>query len=482
MAPEVVHVKGTPADCQGQPMIAGLKLLGSTPSFHVRAAWDVARLWTVARLRSETNRPDLALLSVFLGRGVIPYGEGGGQVHKPSVDVSGYQVAYPGDLVLNNQQAWRGSVGVSRHLGIISPAYLVLVLFDSLDPRFADYLFQSGVMVAQFVTSSKGVGDIQRDVHTPWLKNTQVPIPTREEQAAIVYFLDYMDRRIRNYIRAKQTLIALLNEQKQAIIHRAVIRGLNPDVRLKPSGVQWLGDVPEHWEVVPCRHLFRAVTRRDIRGDEVKLSVTQRAGLVPTAEMDENSTQASSFDRFQVCEPTDLVLNKYKAHLGVFWAAGCRGLITPNYTVFRPIRALSTTYFELVFHTRSYRDAFTMTVYGVTEGMSPLYTQDFYAIPAIFPPVAEQDRIVAAIANQTETENGAIRRVEREIFLLREYRTRLIADVVTGKLDVRDAAARLPDEAEEPEPADEAESLAENGEEVDDAEEAGEPEEVDSTP
>ena len=107
---------------------------------------------------------------------MIPYGEGGGQVHKPSLDLAGYQVVYPGDLVLNNQQAWRGSVGVSKYRGIISPAYVIVGLADSLDARYADYLFQSGVMVSQFVTSSKGVGDIQRDIHTPWLK-TPVPIP-----------------------------------------------------------------------------------------------------------------------------------------------------------------------------------------------------------------------------------------------------------------------------------------------------------------
>jgi type I restriction enzyme, S subunit len=195
------------------------------------------------------------------------------------------------------------------------------------------------------------------------------------EQAAIVRFLDYADRRVRRYIRTKQKLIQLLEEQKQAIIHRAVTRGLDHNVRLKPAGVEWLGHVPKHWDILPARYLFRAVIRRDVRGDEVKLSVTQRRGLVPTEEMEENSTQAASFDRFQVCHPGDLVLNKYKAHLGVFWSAEQRGLITPNYTVFRPAQPLCTKYFELLFHTPTYRDAFSMTVYGVTEGMSPLYTQ-----------------------------------------------------------------------------------------------------------
>jgi len=106
------------------------------------------------------------------------------------LDLSSYQVVHPGDLVLNNQQAWRGSVGVSKHHGIISPAYVVLRLSGHLHPHFANYLFQSRVMVNQFVVSSKGVGDIQRDIHVPWLRNVLAPIPPFEDQAAISAFLD----------------------------------------------------------------------------------------------------------------------------------------------------------------------------------------------------------------------------------------------------------------------------------------------------
>lgn len=188
-------------------MSVTLKPLGSLPETLTRAEWNVMRLWGLARIRSEKRRPGLDLLSVFLGRGVIPYGEGGGQVHKPATDLSDYQVVYPGDLVLNNQQAWRGSVGVSTHLGIVSPAYLVLALDDSLlNPPFANYLFQSRIMVDQFVTSSKGVGDIQRDIHVPWLRNVRVPIPSQEEQTAIVRFLDHTDHRFHRYLLASITL------------------------------------------------------------------------------------------------------------------------------------------------------------------------------------------------------------------------------------------------------------------------------------
>jgi type I restriction enzyme S subunit len=141
-----------------------------------------------------------------------------------------------------------------------------------------------------------------------------------------------------------------------------------------------------------------------------------------------------------------LVLNKYKAHLGVFWEATRRGLITPNYSVFRPARPLSTNFFEHLFHTQAYRDAFSIVIYGVIEGMCPLYTQDFYGIPCLCPPHEEQVVIVEALVSMTLAEDTAISRLEREIVLLREYRTRLVADVVTGKLDVCEAAVRLPNE------------------------------------
>jgi type I restriction enzyme S subunit len=137
---------------------------------------------------------------------------------------------YPGDLVLNNQQAWRGSVGVSKYHGIISPAYIVMDLSDSFDSRFADYLFQSRIMVSQFVTSSKGVGDIQRDIHIPWLKDARVPIPPLEEQQAISVKLDkeitYIARELSLYERD----IILLREYRARLIADVVTGKI--DVRM----------------------------------------------------------------------------------------------------------------------------------------------------------------------------------------------------------------------------------------------------------
>lgn len=420
---------------------SGLPWLGQVP-LH----WEVERTKWRFRHRKVLNTAGAAtnVLSLTL-RGVVNNNPDDPEGLVPK-DYRTYQLFNAGDLVfklidLENLRTSR--VGLVHEDGIMSSAYVRLVPSRPVNRSYFYHQFFD--LYSRGVYNQLGAG-VRSTLGSTDLLNITIAFPPPAEQAAIVRFLDWANGRLERAIRAKRKVIALLNEQKQAIIHHAVIRGLDPNVTLKPSGVPWLGDIPQHWDMVPARHLFRAVNRRDIHGNEVKMSVTQRRGLVPTAEMQETSTQAVSFDRFQLCYPNDLVLNKYKAHLGVFWAATGRGLITPNYTVFKPARILSTKYFEHLFHTQSYRDAFSMVIYGVIEGMCPLYTQDFYRIACVCPPHSEQIKIAEALIDMTKKEDIAISRLEREIDLLREYRTRLVADVVSGKVDVRLVAANLPDE------------------------------------
>jgi type I restriction enzyme S subunit len=431
-------------------MIADLKPTGAAPNFAIKSVWAVTRLWQIARIRSEKNRPDLPLLSVFLNRGVIAYGEGGGQVHKPGLDLSVYQVVRPGDFVLNNQQAWRGSVGVSKHDGIISPAYVVLALGDAINPHFADYLLQSRDMVAQYVTSSKGVGDIQRDVHTPWLKNVRVPLPPLDEQAVIVQFLDWASGRLERAIRAKRKVIALLNEQKQAIINHAVTRGLDPSVILKPSGIPWLGDIPQHWRTLRIKYLLREVDERSITGSEPLLSMRMHHGLVLFAEHFSRPPQAATLVGFKIVRPGQFVVNRMQAGNGVIFASTLTGLVSPDYAVFDPIGDANMEFLGELFRSRKVRAKFRAESKGLGTGSSGflrLYNDRLGAIHVALPPRTEQREILTGLAEELSGINKAASRVEHEIELLREYRTRLVADVVTGKLDVREAAVRLPEEA-----------------------------------
>jgi len=386
-------------------------------------------------------------LSVYLQRGVVRFVDvEEKRTNATSQDLSRYQVVDPGDFVLNNQQAWRGSVGVSRFAGIVSPAYLVLSLSEDFLSGYANFLFRDQSLVAQYLICSKGVGTIQRNLYWPHLKRVEVVMPPPADQAAVVRFLNWANGRLERAIRSKRKVIALLNEQKQAIIHGAVTRGLDPNVSLKPSGIPWLGDIPANWVITRACRLFRQVARYDIAGNEPKMSMSRRYGLVRSEHLSNRAAQAATNIKFSVCEPGDLVLNKYQAHNGLFSAAQERGLITSNYSVFKPIDTGFTEFYALLFSSALYRNEFRMLCQGVGDGMMPLYSSAFLKTPTLSPPAPEQQKIVSFIAEATTSLSQTVSRLEREIELLIEYRTRLVGDIVTGKFDVREAATNLPED------------------------------------
>jgi type I restriction enzyme S subunit len=354
--------------------------------------------------------------------------------------------------------AFMGAIGFSTLDGIISPAYAVARPLRAIEPAYFHYLLRTQLFTTQFDRYSYGIMYERNRLYFERFKTIPVIIPSTLEQSTIVHYLDYIDQRIRRYIRTKQKLIKLLEEQKQAIIHQAVTRGLDPDVQLKPSGVEWLGDVPEHWEVIPNRHLFRETTRKYTGENEIQLSLSQREGLIETDQMKERSLRTATYDNFKIVIPDDLVLNRFKAHLGVFFASTLQGIVTFHYGVFQPIKEMKTKYFELLYHTHPYKTIYAGVSNGMTVGLQNLSNQNFYKIKSIVPPLSEQIDILYFVEKETHTFDRAIDAILIEISLLREYRTRLIADVVTGKLDVREAAVNLPEEVEEMD-----DSLAEDG-------------------
>ena len=286
------------------------------------------------------------------------------------------------------------------------------------------------------------------------IQSVRLPFPSLIEQRAIARYLDYVDRRIRRYVTAERKLIALLEEEKQAIVSRAVTRGLDPNVRLKPSGVDWLGDVPAHWETMRTRFLFKEIDTRSTSGSETHLSMSQTLGLVPS-HLVEQSLISDSYVGGKLCREGDLVLNRLKAHLGVFALAKQTGVISPDYSVFRKRGSVKMEYFLKVLRLPALRTELRVRAKGIVEGFWRLYTEDFFDIRLPVPSSAEQQAIIERLDKATAAIDGAISRARHQIELVQEYRTRLIADVVTGKLDVRHVAAQLPDEADDQDPIEE---------------------------
>jgi type I restriction enzyme S subunit len=271
-----------------------------------------------------------------------------------------------------------------------------------------------------------------------------------------VRFLDWANGRLERAIRAKRKVIALLGEQKQAIIHRAVTRGLDPSVPLKPSGIPWLGDIPQHWEVRRAKQLCAAIvdcknrTLEMVDGGEFVVVRTTNIRHGMFNPKGSYSTDRRNFDIWtQRGAPRvgDVFFTR-EAPVGEACHVPdqenlCMGqrmmYFRPNTAILDADFLLNSIYGPVV------RRYIEIEANGSTVGH--LRLGQVSALPLLWCSIKEQKAIVAHIATESAPLKVAISRLEREIDLLREYRTRLVADVVTGKLDVREAAARLPDEA-----------------------------------
>ena len=447
---------------------SGVPSLGDVPE-----RWNVVPLCAIARMKSVTGKEERELLSVYLDRGVVRFSDvDEKRTNATSEDLSKYQAVDPGDFVLNNQQAWRGSVGVSQHTGIVSPAYLVLSLNSAIAPAYANLLFRDRSMVDQYLICSRGVGTIQRNLYWPSLKRAFTLLPPVPDQSAIVRYIAHVGRRIRKYIRAKQKLIVLLNEQKQAIIHKAVTRGLDPNVKLKPSGVPWLGDVPEHWAVVPIKRAFVSmdygISESATEAGTIRLltmgHIRDGRVTVPT------DGGVSVVDPALVLQPNDLLFNRTNSaelvgKVGLFRGADAVVTFASYLVRMRPRQQNDSEYLNLLLNDCSVLSAARREAIPSLH-QSNLNPTRYGRLHIAIPQLSEQATIVRFLKTATAVQDAAVDRAQREIDLLREYRTRLVADVVTGKLDVREAAAGLPEEAEEAELQDE---IGADGDDIEDS-------------
>ncbi len=420
---------------------SGLPWLGKVPEH-----WKQRRTKFLFRERVQKGYPDEPLLAATQSKGVVRKEEYGSRTVTATKDLHLLKLVEQGDYVIS-LRSFEGGIEVAHSRGIISPAYTVLAPQKDASQGYYTHFFKSPDFIRSLTLFVTGIREGQ-NIDYERLSRAYLPLPPPDEQAAIVRFLGWSNGQLEKAIRAKRKVITLLNEQKQAIIHQAVTRGLDPSVPLKPSGIPWLGDIPQHWETPLNQRVFREQIRPHGDLPELQLSLSQRDGLIATKDMQERSLQTATFDNWKVTLPGDLVLNRFKAHLGVFFASTLRGIVSFHYGVFAPRRELYSKYFELLFHTYPYRTIYAGRSNGMTVGLQNLSNQNFYSVRCLVPPVQEQLEIVAHIERETEALNTAISRFEREIELLREYRTRLVADVATGKLDVREAAAKLPDEVQ----------------------------------
>jgi type I restriction enzyme S subunit len=458
-------------------MIDGLKPYPAYKDSGVPWLGKVPEHWTVRRLKSSVRNviePTAARRSGDLYLALENVESWTGRIRRADSNMpfdSQVKRFRPGDILFGKLRPYLAKVTRPATSGVCVGEFLVLRPNElEASAPYIEQVLRSKPVIDAVSSSTFGAKMPRADWH--FIGSMAIALPPLPEQTAIVRFLDHTDRRIRRYIRAKQKQIKLLEELKAAIIHRAVTRGLDPNVRLKPSGVEWLGDVPEHWEVRRLRSLVERIDQgvspqaENYLADDRSWGVL-KAGCVNRGlfrEEEHKRLPASfSIDPNLAIEEGDVLISRASGSPNLVGSVGrvksLRYRLILSDKTFRLVfrQCVDPDFMVLAMNSRYYREQVEQAISGA-EGLAnnlPLSSlRGFrFAIPV---ELSEQRGIAARVCEATSTLQGAVIRAEREISLLREYRTRLIADVVTGKLDVREAAARLPDEAEDPEPLDEA--------------------------
>ena len=351
--------------------------------------------------------------------------------------------------------AFAGAVGVADSDGKGTGVYSVCEARPGVNPDYFAYVVREMARSQWILALAKGIRERSTDFRFDTFASQVLPVPPLAEQNALSAFLHHADRRIRRAIRAKQKLIALLDEQKQAVIHRAVTRGLDPNVRLKPSGVDWLGDVPEHWEILPLRRRWTVADCKHLTvpfvEDGIPLASVRE---VQTFELSLASAKRTTMEWYESLieggrrpQRGDLI---YCRNVSVGAAAVVvseeRFAMGQDVCLIRS-RSQSQRYLNYFLHSPAMERQLASLLIGST--FDRINVADIKNLLIVVPPRAEQEGIAAHLDRGFKASDAVIESARQEIDLLREYRTRLIADVVTGKLDVREAGARLPEEMDE---------------------------------
>lgn len=413
--------------------------------------WTQLATRSITKLSNERNgdRRDLELLSVYREYGVIRKSSRDDNHNVESQDLSNYKYVDKGYLVLNKMKMWQGSLGVSKHKGIVSPAYIVCKLIGDLNFNYIHYLLRSPKFKTIYNRISYGVRVGQWDMRYEDFKNIKLFIPPREEQDQIVKYLDYQLAKINKFIKAKKKLIEVLKEQKQAVINEAITKGIDPNVKMKPSGIEWLGDIPEHWEKKRFKNIvsingrigFRGYTQADIV-DEGEGAITLSPGNIKNNKLDLTNLAYISWDKYYespeiMVEKNDIILVKTGSSFGkstLINNVETPMTINPQLVVLKRCK-VNSSYFANMLISNMFMNQISRKVIGgatPTIGQGVLGSILFYV-----PDMAEQQTILEYIIEKTELLNKSIEVIEKEIQLITEYRTSLISDVVTGKVDVR---------------------------------------------
>ena len=423
---------------------SGVEWLGDIPE-----GWRALRGKNVFREINERSvHGSETLLSVSEYYGVKPRSAAiaEGEFLSRAESLVGYKKCNVDDLVMNIMLAWKRGLGVSRFEGIVSPAYSVFRFRDFTSPQFMHYLLRTDAYVDHFKSRSTGVIDSRLRLYPDTFADIKILIPPLPEQTKIAAFLDHETAKIDGLIAKQQRLIALLEEKRQAVISHAVTKGLDPTAPQRPSGIDWLGDVPAHWEITKLSHRYEVMLGKMLDKSKVTgrflghylRNTDVQWDAINTIDLPKMDFRADEIERYSVIKGDLLVCEGGEVGRCAIWHEEESCFYQKALHRVRPIETdLDLTQFFLFSLTSSAKQGrFTGGINSATIAHLP--AEAFREYKFVFPPLEEQKSIAKFLSELQLRFDALVRRAQSAITLLKERRTALISAAVTGKIDLRD--------------------------------------------
>ena len=408
---------------------SGVKWLGEIPSH-----WELRKMKYTFSERSQKGFPQEPLLASTQTHGVILKSQYENRTVEAIKSLETLKLVEIGDFVIS-LRSFQGGLEYAYNRGIISPAYTILTP-THIKADYFKYLSKSDIFISLLKSTVTGIREGQ-NIDYNKLKDNLLPIPSAKEQISIGSYLDSATSEIDKAIAMQQKMIDLLNERKQIIIQNAVTKGLDENVEMKESGVEWIGKIPKHWEVRRGKFLFRVVNEYSTTGQEELLTVSDRTGITPRSMKNVNMFMSESLIGYKKCQKGDICSNIMWMWHGAVGVTEYNGVISPSYGVYRQIAVnYDNKYLDYMLRLPRLVEVYGICSTGLTESRLRLYPDDFMNIQFFIPPVEEQKSIVLQIQKQITDIEKSIRNAENLITLLQERKQIIINEVVTGKVRV----------------------------------------------
>ena len=415
---------------------SGVEWIGAIP-----ADWSISRIKYVAEFDPVCNKSAIngSSLITYTPMDCIKHGwfiNNSAPLESLSTSLTTYQ---EGDIVMAKVTPCfeNGNIAIMEglHNGFgMGSSELFVFRPKSIDTKFFFYWLQNNAFVQKAKATMTGTGGLKR-VSPVFTRNCPIHIPPYKDQNRIALYLDGKLAQVNILIANVQAQIEKLKAYKQSLITEVVTKGLDPTVPMKDSGIEWIGEIPVHWDVLKTGRLFKENNRKPF-GNDTPLSLSQVDGLIATDDMKESSLKTATYDNWKRVEIGDLVLNRFKAHLGVLFAATLTGIVSFHYGVYNARCAIVPKYYEYLYHSDQYRAILGSASNGMVIGLQNLSNLNFYSTYSLYPTCEDQEKIVAYLDEKCSQIAQLIAIKQAKIEKLEQYKRSLIYEYVTGKKEV----------------------------------------------